>query len=325
MNRAPDDRDPVIADALDGLSPPASSPAFWSSLDDELRGVTPRRRSWQPGWPVLAAAAVVVLAALAAVALANRGDDPTPVADPTPTTTSSTTSSTTSTTNTSMLTPLYRWGDDGFRSPADAVLAWVDALHSGDDARAAALLAPKSAAWAAAQSGTAEAFMVQLHEGYGPWVMSPDRKVQITEIETLAQSNLLDVVVLTGTVDVEGMTEFRSSAFPVRFVFDDVNSYRVDVFNYGDQTGSIDFVSPHIAPKERPVLDRNETVEIVAPGADQITIRLDDQAAFKVTPDAEHSYAFLPDGGYGIGEHVLLAVSLGEDHFTAAVLRFTVR
>jgi hypothetical protein len=314
MTPAPDDRDPVVAEALDRLAPPDPSPAFWSRLDDELRQVAPGRGSWRPGWPALAAAAVVVLAALAAVALAGRGEDPAPVADPT-STTSTPTTSTTSITDTTAVTPP---GEPA--SAADAVLAWVDALHAGDDARAAALLAPNSAQWAAQQSGTAEAFMIQLHEGYGPWVTSPDRTVQTTTVVSSGEGSV-EAVVLTGTVDVEGMREFRSSVLPVRFFG---GTYRLEPFDYGEQAGSIEFVSPNLSPEGKQVIPRDEAIQIVASRTPHLTIRLDDEEPLQAPTDAEGSYRFAPAGGFSPGEHVLLAVSVGPDHLTAAVIRFTV-
>jgi hypothetical protein len=315
MTPTPDDRDPVVAEALDRLSPPDPSPAFWSMLDDELRQVAPRRRSWQPGWPALAAAAVVVLAAIAAVVLANRTDDPAPIADPT----STTTSSTTSTTNTTVLTPP---GEP--TNAASAVLAWVDALHAGDDARAASLLAPNSAQWAAEQSGTAEAFMIQLHEGYGAWGGSTDRTTK-TMKEISHGSGAAWIVTLIGTVEQEGTRAFRAVALPVLQVD---GRYLVEAFDLADHETRIEFVQPEIGTDGQATVAAGDLFEIVAPNAGTLTLQLDDEPAFTLTPDSRGVVRFLPmDGPLPLarGEHLLVIASVGADHLTAAVLRFTVR
>jgi hypothetical protein len=306
MTPAPDDRDPVVAEALDRLAPPDPSPAFWSTLDDELRQTTPSTRSWRLGWPALTAAAVVVVAALAAVALADRGDDQAPVAAPT-STTSTPTTSTTSTTNTTVVTPP---GEPA--SAADAVLAWVDALRAEDAARALELLAPRSAQWITERGGIDFSAGTA---GLGP-LISHDRTTQTTRIVGSGEGSV-EVVVVTGTGVTESGSRVQSLAFPVRYLG---GRYLVEPYDWSAQIG----IHSPVSSVERWEVDRDEVIRIWRTGSGTLSLRLDDTEPILLTPDSDGEFRFAPAAGFSPGEHVLLAVSVGPDHVTAAVTRFFV-
>jgi hypothetical protein len=302
-----DDRDPVIADALERLRPPDARPAFWAALDGRLRAAAPTRR--RSRWPALAAAAIVALAAIGAVALANRDDTGDPfVSDPT--TTTSTSTPTTSTTPT---------GEPD--SAAAAVLAWVDALEEGDHDRALELLAPNSEAYARQTGGDVDAFISTLAEGYGAWGASSDRETTTTAVESSGEG-AIEVVVLSGTVQQEGETSTRNDAIPVRF---SRGTYRVEPFDFADTETRIEFVHPEIGPDGALPLAVGDAIEVVTPSADQVTFRLDDGAPFTVEPDRRGWVRYDANGSIETGDHLVLVVSVGPEHVTAAALRFTVR
>ena len=92
---------------------------------------------------------------------------------------------------------------------AAAVVTFVDALGAGDVERAAAILGPVSIANAASAGGVA-ALLRQSTEGHGAWIGASDRTVTAA-----GAAPDVAVVVLQGTLQVEGMTERRVAAFPV--------------------------------------------------------------------------------------------------------------
>lgn len=90
-----------------------------------------------------------------------------------------------------------------------AVLDFVDGLGAGDLARARAALGPLSVANAEAAGGV-DSLLRESTEGHGAWVGATDRTVTAFGV-----AERLVVVVLEGTLAVEGMTEHRVAAFPV--------------------------------------------------------------------------------------------------------------
>jgi hypothetical protein len=239
MNATSEERDPVVARVLAEIEVPDHLPGFWERLDAAMQPsepvteavpepapvpapapavsvfvdepepdpdpasteitlappapAEPAHRRWtRIGARVLAGAAALVVLVVAGVLVARDdgayGPD---LSEPTPTTTS-------------------------IGPPATApeptaeevvVVDFLDALGRGDLATAAALLGPRSEEYVTSQSGSVEAWLTEAEEGYGAWAASSDRTVRAVEG--------LPVVLVEGTVTVEGSTEFRRLAVPV--------------------------------------------------------------------------------------------------------------
>jgi hypothetical protein len=205
-------------------------------------------------------------------------------------------------------------------SSAAAVLAWVDALEQGDHERAVELTAPASQEWMR-EVDDPDALLIELSEGYGAWGASKDRKTQTTSIEGSGTSEV-EIVVLSGTVSQEGSTSERVVAIPVRILGKD---FRVEPFDLADTETRIEFVAPEIGPDGALPLPVGDPVEVVVPSATQVTFRLDSDAPISLTPDARGRARFDSNGSILPGEHLVLVVSVGPEHVTAAALRFTVR
>ncbi len=94
--------------------------------------------------------------------------------------------------------------------PAATATAWIAALAAGDLDRAAKLMASASLDYVDARGGLA-AFGAELTEGWGAWQQADERRVWSVG-GRFADGSEATVVVLTGTVSQEGMTERRAMA-----------------------------------------------------------------------------------------------------------------
>ena len=85
-------------------------------------------------------------------------------------------------------------------------------LGRGEFDAAAAVLGPLSEHYAETTYGSVEEFLRVAQEGYGTWEASTDRATTMVEIRPGEV-----VVVVRGTVQVEGNVEHRTDAFPARY------------------------------------------------------------------------------------------------------------
>lgn len=202
--------------------------------------------------------------------------------------------------------------------PTDAVLAWVDALSTGDTATAWASLGPASKAHFGSQSAFA-AEGSALAEGYGAWSAATPDDVVVTTIA--GGDGSLVVVTLVGTVLQEGTREHRADAFPVRIVD---GSARLEPFAFA---GELEIVVPEPVPRggSRPVVHGDDELVVVVPrGVKAPTIRLDDDEAL-ICGEADGTElaelddapgqrcSYRPEGGIRPGTRVLTVAFLGSD------------
>lgn len=211
------ERDPAVARVLRRVPVPDHGADFWDDLDRRLQpddgafpwptetdveGVPvvslqpapPTRTPWRRR--LVAAAAVVVVFGAGAIAASRRDGR-----EVTPATTWGTDTTTTAPTRPPSSPP----------GSAEAVLLFLDALGAGDLVGAASHLGPRSEAYLQATAGSVESFLRVAEEGFGAWAASTDRTTTIIE----GPGGV--VVVVSGTLTVEGTVEHRSDAFPARY------------------------------------------------------------------------------------------------------------
>jgi hypothetical protein len=156
-------------------------------------------------WTVAASAVAIVLSFTAC------GDDLAVPASP-PATPQSTTASTAPSSSTLPTTTLP--GDTVSAAELDeatrVATTFVDSLGRGDLDAAAATVGPVSEEHAAA-SGGLRAMLQQSTEGHGAWLGAVGRTISAIGVD-----HGLVVVVMEGTLSVEGNREHRVAAFPVR-------------------------------------------------------------------------------------------------------------
>jgi hypothetical protein len=178
------DRDLVVARAISHVRAPDRAADFWARLEGRLRtdplelneplpecppvidlGASPERPTRRGRYILAAAAAVVV--ATSAILIAGR-ESPIDV--------SNAPASGTATTSVPAEDPVTPPGS------AEAVLAFLDALGTGDFSGAAARLGPRSEAYLDATTGSVDGFLRQAEEGFGAWAAVADRETRIVEI-----------------------------------------------------------------------------------------------------------------------------------------------
>ncbi len=274
-------RDPVIGSALDHLAIPEHHDAFWDDffsdlhrLDtvhppgdagrlpvadapagagsdqlapvvslDELRPTPPDER--RVSWRVLAgvAASIIVLAVTVGIGhLQSTAPSAPVVADQTPTASDGGTGSVAPTTT--GVPPVDAAGQD---EAAQRVLGFLDALGRGDTATAASFVGPISEQRAEAAGGM-DSMLTTSTEGLGAWAAADPA------LSPFAVAPGLVVVVLEGDLDVEGTTEHRVTAIPVRKA-ESVGAWFVEPWAY-DLAGDppVQIVVPDIDAQGRATL-----------------------------------------------------------------------
>ena len=145
---------------------------------------------------------------------------------------------------------------EGVAEAEHAVIRFVDSLGTGDLDAAAALVGPMSERQADAAGGL-RSLLLQSTEGHGAWVGAHDRVVTPVGI-----SPDLVVVVLEGTLEVEGNTERRVAAFPVR-KSEVAAEWIVEPWAYEiARTPPLLVRSPEIDAEEQARVEHNETVVV---------------------------------------------------------------
>ena len=308
-----DDRDLLVAKALQDLRVPDHGPDFWRNLEVRLADVpapprrlavsapsvappdeegdgdlpvvadlTYRRPRRSAAW-IASVAAVFVLGAATMVTLTS-GD---PAADRVRTADrpeggqqmarSEDPSST-------RVPPASSAPDTG-PSPRAVLVAWLTAVGAGDTTTAAALTGPRSKSYVEALTGGAgiDGFLREAGEGYGAWADSPDRST--TEVALDADGEDITIVVVSGTWTGEGGTGFRTDAIPV--VRSDDGEWLVEPWAIDPDTGGrITVTSPKAADEAgfQP-LDPDDVLSAAAPGAGTFHFSLDDQPASEVAAE----------------------------------------
>jgi hypothetical protein len=293
MTAGPIERDPLVADALAAIEVPDHAPGFWERLqaatapeardaatatvfldepaevaavpDGMLEPEEPSE-SWRRRWArgaarVLVAAAAVAVFAGAGVVLARDDGDVGP--DLSDQTTATTLVGDTTTTAAPGLVP-----------EEQVVVDFVDALGRGDLDSAAALLGPRSEQHLVAQSGSVDAFLGEAAEGYGAWSTSTDRQVTLVDG--------IDVVLLEGTVSVEGTAEYRRLAIPVVYA-ESAEAWFVDpwAFDPAVEDQRFDYLMPDAGPFGL-VLKPDDELEVAFPTAGVVHFSLDGAAPTQV-------------------------------------------
>jgi hypothetical protein len=297
-------RDDRIARALGSLPVPEHGPGFWTVLEGELqaepsylagRGSRPRR-VWRLGAAVAAAAAVLVGALVV-----GRGDDRRPV---------TVSSSTTTTTAVTTTVPVEQ-------GAVDAVDRFLRALGAGDLDQAAALLGPRSEAYAVAVAGSVEELLRPAEEGYGAWAAAEDRRYRSISVRPGDV-----VVVVEGDRASEGTVEYRTDAIPARHA-ESADAWFVEPWAFDPEVGGrIELVSPD--PAADPLrLAPGARVEVAVPAAGTAWFSLGGSTPAPVVATAAGTVRWEPDEG-GRRSGVLVVVFQTEQTFTAFARRATI-
>jgi hypothetical protein len=313
MTAGPIERDPLVAGALGAIEVPDHAPNFWERLEaatapeapdvtapeapeaatapeapdvpstvflDEPAEDAPTAmpdvmlereapsESWRRRWARGAARVLVVAAAVAVflgagVVLARDVGDVGPdLSDQTTATTELGNTTTTA-------------AAPGLVPEEQVVLDFVDALGRGDIDRAAALLGPRSERYLVAQSGSVDAFLGEAAERYGAWSTSTDRHVTLVDG--------IDVVLLEGTVSVEGSSEYRRLAIPVAHA-ESADAWFVDPWAFDPEVDDqrFDFRSPPAGPFGL-VLAPGDDLEVSFPAKGTIWISLGGEVASDIS------------------------------------------
>jgi hypothetical protein len=204
-------------------------------------------------------------------------------------------------------------------APADAVLAWVDALAAGDTHTAWSAMGPASQSHFGSESAFADEGSA-LAEGYGAWSAATPDDILVTSLVASGDGEVV-VVTLVGTVEQEGTRQHRADAFPVRVVHG-VASLEPFAF-----AGEVEIVVPEPVPEggTRPLVHADDELVVVVPrGVDAPMIRLDDGQTLvcgeaegtelrelEGTPGQRCTYR--PEGGIDPGDRVLTVGFLSTD------------
>jgi hypothetical protein len=141
-------------------------------------------------------------------------------------------------------------------------MTFLDALGRGDIAAAATTVGPISVQRTEAAGGLASMLRAST-EGHGTWPSATDRTVT-----PIGLAPGLAVVVLQGTLRVEGTTERRVAAFPVRRA-ESANAWLVEPWAY-DLSGSppLEILTPAVDIEERATVPAGQPLELrVSAGA----------------------------------------------------------
>lgn len=322
------DRDPVVVRALQRVEVLEHAPDFWERLssrlatldapaaptthDDDADGAgaadaesipvvalererrsVPSRRGW-----LLAVAAVLVLVLGVAALVATDDDDRVrvgPAAGP----------GSTSTTQASPRDP------KGLPRSATVVLEFLEALANGDVAGAAMRMGPRSEAYIEATTGSVEDFLRQAAEGYGAWAAAADRSITTIEVRPGDV-----VVVLSGTITVEGAAERRHDAFPVRYA-ESAGAWFVEPWAFDRATGGrIQWLTPTGAGP-------HDEIRIAAPAEGTAWLSIDGATPVQATVGGDRTATWaLPEPLRG--PHLLVVAFVNDATFAALATSYNV-
>ena len=214
---------------------------------------------------------------------------------------------------------------------SEAVLAWVDDVGSGDTDAAWSSMGATSQAYFGTQDEF-EAAMTDLTEAYGAWSAAEPDTVMVTPVRS-GDDGTIAVVTLLGTVQEDGVAQYRADAFPVRIVDGDV------VVEPFASAGDLEVVIPEPGTDEgdpSEVLGLHEELVFVVPSdAEAPVLRLDagdtvvcGEADGTELSDLDQApgqrCAYLPEGGFEAGTHTVTVAFLAPDGdaVTAESVRF---
>jgi len=350
----PIEPDPVIETALRLLPIPAHGETFWDDLDRALVGpaaaespvfVLPDRTDQRPlpspvhpgggvddalalvplalrrrsnAVVVAVAAAAVVLVVLAGSSLVSeQGDGSLEVANASTGGSSPALNALVDDAHPASATPVTLSAAHEAAS-ADAVAAWVDAVHEGDADAAWSAMGPASQDHFGSQAAF-EDQLADLDSGLGEWSEVNPTEVMVTPVLS-SDDGTLAVVTLVGATDVDE-SSLEAHAFPVRILDGDV------VLEPFAPAGELELVVPEPLSDSgaRAIVERGDELVIVVPqGVEAPVLRLDDGdtvvcgeadgtelRAMDDLPMQRCSY--LPTAGITPGEHTLTVAFLGAD------------
>jgi hypothetical protein len=188
-----------------------------------------------------------------------------PVTSPPPTTTT---------------TPPGTTPDPAQAGAVDAVTRFVDALGRGDIAQAAALVGVRSSAYLEADTGgSVDDFLRGAAPSYGAWAAATGRTVTAV---TIRPGDV--VVVLQGTVTIDGTTSERAQAIPARHA-ESADAWFVEPWAFDPAIGgTIDLLSPDPGP-ETPQLAAGQPVEVGVPADGSVWMGLGDRPLVPVAAE----------------------------------------
>ena len=310
---------PATTDRVDGhdaTALPAAAPAEVPVL----RHAPPKPSLARRAAPWLAAVAGLVIVGGAAGFVLSSGDDgsndladtsTTPV-EPIESTTLQAATDTTVAPTTSTSTAPDPTPDD----PTDVARLFIDSLGSGDTATALAQLGPRSIAYIESMGGDPLGYVSEMQEGYGGWAGSPD--VAITSATAGVVPPLtseLAIVTVQGTHPGEGEATDRVDAFPLvregdRWVvelaaFADGRDNRLRfTLPESDDAGQLGSMGP------------NGEINVFVPARGTVLFQIDGGDVYSdQTADIPAGIfsLYAPPSPLATGDHVLVAVAVGED------------
>ncbi len=305
------DRDRVIERALGRIRTPEHDTGFWESLEealDEEDGVDTTKRSRTRVGPLFLAAAAVVAVVAAALAVVARDDSgarqQVRADEPGVSTTAPTVSGT----------------------PDEAVLAWLEAIGSGDFDAAAALVGPRSRAYVEALGGNVEGMVRESQEGYGAWPDSPDMSTTEVDLGDIDGAPAT-IVVVSGTWTGEGDTEFRHDAIPaVRHA----DGWLVEPWAFSSDTGGrLSITSPTPLSSQRGLgpLAPDDVISALAAGSGDFYFSLNDGEVTRVAGEkagAGVKGTWDPPGDMPSQTHLVVIAYANGDTLTAFAGTFRV-
>jgi hypothetical protein len=128
------------------------------------------------------------------------------------------------------------------------VLAFLDAISVGDVEAAAAMVGPVSEQHADEELGGLLDLLRVSAEGHGAW-----SSAEVREVTTVGVEPGLAVVVLEGTLRLEGTLEHRIAAFPVRRA-ESADTWFVEPWADDIDAPMVEIAAPDIDEEERTVL-----------------------------------------------------------------------
>jgi hypothetical protein len=208
--------------------------------------------------------------------------------------------------------------DEADREPADAVRAWAAAVAGHDAESAWALMHEASRSHFAGLEGFADADAGSA-EGYGMWATAPDAEYTAVPLPQVGEA--VTIVVVDGTVPMEGAQERMVGAVPVRTDAD--GNHQVDPFQ--DLVGEAGIEHQ---PAPGTVITPDHTFEVYLAGGRNVTLILDDAV---LTTSAESSdgdrqhVTGSPAEHLTTGEHTLTVVVERDGAVQARSMLYTVQ
>ena len=333
------DLDAAVREAAGDLASPAATAPAAALLDDDgdgdgdgdndgsphtsevpvLRHAPPRPSLARRAAPWLAAVAgLVVVGAAAGFVLSSSDDDGSDVADATTTTAEAAIESTTEPLSETTVAPTSTApttapaADD----PSEAARQFIDALGSGETELALSLLGPRSVAYIESLGGDPLGFVVEMQEGYGSWAGAPDLEISSTSAGVVAPlESELAIVTVQGTNPGEGDPEDRVDAFPM---VREGDAWVVELVAFADgRDNRLRFTLPESDGSGRlGTMPPDGEINVFVPMAGTVLYQIDGgEVHDDQTADIPAGTVSLPapPEPLAVGEHVLVAVAVGED------------